>query len=156
MSSSLLEVLRYSTCPTDTLGLLSLVGEGSKQFYCYTLEDTAHAQKIAGDTRIPAGQYELSLRTAGGFHSRYSELFPDMHKGMIWVRNVPNFEHILWHIGNTSIDTRGCLLLGDSARQNRAGPGQLVESKHAYARVYPLIRDLILQGPTYVRYVDIG
>ena len=41
-----------------------------------------------------------------------------MHKGMLWVRDVPGFEYILIHTGNTDEHTSGCLIVGDSQENN--------------------------------------
>ena len=41
-----------------------------------------------------------------------------MHKGMLWVRDVPGFEYILIHTGNTDEHTAGCLIVGDSQQNN--------------------------------------
>lgn len=54
-----------------------------KEFLCFILEDEHRNEKKSGETRIPAGRYEITLRTVGGFHQRYSNRFPIMHKGML-------------------------------------------------------------------------
>ena len=95
-----LEVLRFSSQKDSTNGILFDVTEGRK-FLSYTLEDEYRKEKVAGETRIPAGTYKITLRTTGGFHGRYEKKYGQMHKGMLWVRDVPNFEYILIHTGNT-------------------------------------------------------
>ncbi len=85
------------------------------RFICFGLEDEYREDKIPGETRIPAGEYKITLRTVGGFHTRYGRKFPEFHKGMLWIRGVPNFEYILIHIGNTDEHTAGCLLVGEGA-----------------------------------------
>ena len=37
---------------------------------------------------------------------------------MLHITNVPNFEYILIHCGNTDEHTSGCLLVGDSQENN--------------------------------------
>ena len=81
------------------------------QFICFGLEDEYREEKVVGETRIPAGTYKITLRTEGGFNQRYKKRFPDIHKGMLHIRNVPNFEYILIHCGNTDEHTKGCLLV---------------------------------------------
>ena len=34
------------------------------------------------------------------------------------LMNVPGFEYILWHTGNTDESTSGCLILGNSQTSN--------------------------------------
>jgi hypothetical protein len=125
-------VLRYSTTEHDTLGMLLLNG----RFQCYTLEDPPQQKKIAGNTRIPAGEYKFTLRTFGTHHDQYSGMFRDFHKGMIWIRDIPEFENVLIHIGNESKDTKGCLLVGDSVNNNQTERAFLGASKVAYVRMY--------------------
>ena len=98
-----LRVIRYCSREDFTLGMLM----EDRTFLCYTLEDEHREEKVSAETRIPAGRYRITLRTVGGFHKRYAEKFPNMHKGMLWVRDVPNFEYILIHIGNTDEHTAG-------------------------------------------------
>ena len=150
-----LEVIRFSSQNDSTLGLLFDVTHGRK-FLCFTLEDEARDTKVKGETRIPAGIYDLKLRTDGGYHYRFLKKFgPAFHKGMIWVQNVPNFRWILWHTGNTDEDTAGCLLLGDSSQQNVSKGGFIGASNDAYKRVYPVIADAILSGQRVrVKYID--
>jgi len=147
-----LEILRFNSSDDFTSGLLFDVTDNKRKFLCYTLEDQAQTTKVYGETRIPAGTYNLTLRTEGGFHTRYLAKFGgDWHKGMIYVNEVPNFEYILWHIGNTDDDTAGCLLLGKTQQANFIG-----SSGDAYKDVYPKVRDAILYGEkvtaTYIDY----
>lgn len=131
----LIELLRYSSQKDDTLGVMLIDG----RFACYTLEDEFRTQKVYGETRIPAGQYEIGFRREGGFHSRYERLFGEMHAGMLELKNVPNFEHILIHCGNRDDDTAGCILVGNNAQQNVTEDGFIGNSRDAYRRVYPEI-----------------
>ena len=100
-----------------------------------------------GETCIPNGTYKLGLRTEGGFHSRYSKRFPDIHQGMLEVKDVPNFKYILIHCGNTDEHTAGCLLLGDSQENNAlVHNGFIGKSSQAYARIYLRIIQKVLEG----------
>ena len=114
----LLKLDRFGSGPAGTLGLLSISG----RFECFTLEDPPKDRvKIAGDTRIPAGTYRMTLRTEGGFHGRYRRRFGDMHNGMLWLRDVPEYKWVLIHLGNTKKHTRGCLLVGEGAVRSPGG-----------------------------------
>lgn len=138
-----IEVVRYSTSDESTLGLLLIDGS----FECYTLEDEYRAEKVAGETRIPAGIYALELRTFGGFHTRYLNKYgSDFHKGMLEVMNVKGFTDILIHKGNTDDDTAGCLLVGDGANNNQTKDGFVSNSGLAYERLYPKIASELLAG----------
>lgn len=153
-----LEVLRISSQKDSTNGILFDVTGGQRKFLCYTLEDEFRPleQKVMGETRIPAGTYKMTLRTVGGFHGRYKARYGDMHKGMLWVRNVPGFEYILIHAGNTDEHTAGCLLVGDTQNENiKKSDGFIGSSRTAYERIYPPIADALESGKTVtIEYID--
>ena len=150
-----LEVLRFSSGKAATLGALYVQRGGGKRFLCFTLEDRFQTEKKYSETRIPAGRYRITLRTEGGHHARYTHMFPAIHRGMLWIRDVPNFEFILIHIGNTDDDTAGCLLVGDSAVGNVAEKGSIGSSKSAYQRIYPTIAEAIEAGEeVWIQYTN--
>jgi hypothetical protein len=156
-----LEVLRFSSQEDSTNGILFDVTGGVRKFLCYTLEDEHREDKVAGETRIPSGTYRITLRTTGGFHGRYEKKYGEMHKGMLWVRDVPNFEYILIHTGNTDEHTAGCLLLGDSQQANfGSSNGMVGSSVNAYKRVYTPIAKELEEGKsvsiTYTNFDYVG
>ena len=126
-----------------------------RKFLCYTLEDEYRDDKVMHETRIPAGTYEITLRTVGGFNSRYSDRFADIHKGMLWVRDIPGFEYILIHCGNDDDDTSGCLLLGNTQTENLMSDGFVGSSSVAYKRVYTKVADVLEKGEKVeISYID--
>ncbi len=151
-----LEVLRISSQEDSTNGILFDITDGERKFLCYTIEDEFRADKVRGETRIPEGEYKLTLRTEGGYHQRYTAKYGAWHRGMIYVNNVPNFEWILWHTGNTDESTAGCLILGSSQNENiTKKDGFVGASVVAYKKVYPSIADAIESGEEVtVNYVD--
>lgn len=146
-----LKVVRYSGSEESTLSLFFING----LFAAYSLEDEKRSVKVWGKTRIPAGRYKVVLRKEGTHHARYAKKFPGMHKGMLHVTNVPNFQYILIHIGNTDDDTAGCLLIADSSSQNINQDGRITSSTAAYLRIYPPIADAIERGEdVYITYLN--
>lgn len=143
-----LKVLRFSSQEDSTSGLLFLEDEcGELSFLCYTLEDEYRYKKVMKETRVPAGTYDIILRKHGRFHERYSDKFSNFHGGMLHIINVPNFKYILIHCGNTDEDTAGCLLLGDSQKNNIVyQDGYVGSSVQSYTRVYPIILDAFKRG----------
>lgn len=136
-----LEVLRYNQEKDFTDGIFKIDGK----FQCFTIEDEVRTQKVYGETAIPLGRYKVEFRTEGGFNQRYLNKYgSEFHKGMLWIKDVPNFEYILIHIGNDDDDTAGCLLVGMS--QNADKQGFLGSSGVAYKNIYPIVRDAILRG----------
>ncbi len=82
-------------------------------FECWTLEDIVRDVKIMGQTAIPAGTYKVIIN-----HSNHFD------KDLPLLVNVPNYEGVRIHSGNTAADTEGCILLGigkekDSVTQSR-------------------------------------
>ena len=149
-----LEVLRFSSQEDSTLGALFDVTDGRK-FLAFTLEDEYRETKVAGETRVPAGTYKITLRTVGGFHGKYAAKYGDMHKGMLWVRDVPGFEYILIHTGNTDEHTDGCLLVANTSQENITRDGFIGESGNAYKRIYPDIAKVLVDGgEVTITYVD--
>ena len=150
-----LEVQRFSSKSSSTLGILFDVTT-TPEFLCYTLEDEFREVKVSGETRIPAGTYNITLRTEGGFNQRYNEKFgSDFNKGMLWVRDVPGFEYILIHIGNDADDSEGCLLVGDTQTQNITKNGFIGSSTDAYKRIYPPIANTLEKGESVtITYID--
>ena len=83
-----------------TIGSLSVDGE----WLAWTLEDRvrdAGAEKVYGATAIPAGTYPVIVN-----------LSPRLKKRMPRLLQVPGFDGILIHKGNTAEDTSGCVLVG--------------------------------------------
>lgn len=152
-----LEVLRFSSGEDSTSGLLFDISNG-REFLAYTLEDEHRDSKKYGETRIPAGIYKIQLRTVGGFHQKYSTRFYDIHKGMLHITDVPGFEYILIHCGNTDEHTHGCLLVGDTQNNNMVEEdGFIGRSTAAYKRIYAPIAKALEQGEEVtIKYIDLA
>jgi len=139
-----LNVIRHQFGKDATNGLLFIDGV----FECYTLEDEVREVKVMHETCIPEGEYEIKLRAEGGFHSRYLKRYgADWHKGMLWLQDVPNFTWILIHTLNDSTQTSGCLGVGSSQQDlDLDSKGKISQSRDAYQRMYPKVRDALLNG----------
>lgn len=86
-------------------------------FQCYTLEDKEREEKIYGKTAIPRGTYKVILDMS----TRWKRIMPH-------ILNVSNFEGVRIHSGNTSLDTDGCILVGEEWK----GGDFIGKSKLAY------------------------
>jgi len=120
---------RFSDNRTSTLGILLkkvVFGTDYKTvLQAYTLEDESRDVKMSGETRIPAGVYELGINAADTpltlkYRKKYS-----WFKYHIEVKNVPGFKGIYIHVGNVDDNTDGCILLGDSADNNSISEGMI-------------------------------
>jgi len=96
-----IEVKRLHRTDNSTIGELSIDGK----FECYTLEDIERDVKIKGETAIAKGTYKVIINQS----NRFKRLLP-------LLINVPNFEGVRIHAGNSNHDTEGCILVG----QNRS------------------------------------
>ena len=150
-----LEVLRISSESDSTSGLVFDVTNGRK-FLCYSLEDEHRSEKVMHETRVPAGTYKILLRKEGGFNARYEKKYGNFHKGMLHVQDVPGFEYILIHTGNTDEHTSGCLIVGDSQENNQLKKdGFIGRSTQAYKRIYPPIAEALEnEEEVTITYVD--
>ena len=100
-----LTLQRKTSVGGATIGTLYIDGG----FACHTLEDEVRevegqpveSWKIHGKTAIPAGEYIVALADS-----------PRFGNDTLTLLNVPGFQYIRMHAGNTSEDTEGCILLG--------------------------------------------
>ncbi|UII25985.1 DUF5675 family protein [Fulvivirga maritima] len=135
-------LLRYSDDKETTVGLLYLNG----QYYCYTLEDTFRSKKIANQTRIPAGTYQVAFRRLEtNLTKKYRDRFPDWFDYHLEVQNVPQFTGIYIHNGGTHKDTSGCILVSDSLSVSSKST-YLSNSRETFKRLYLYLKSNIEQG----------
>ena len=76
-------------------------------FECFTCEDIERPVKLKGVTAIPRGNYEVVIT----FSDRFKTPLP-------LLLNVPNYDGVRIHTGNTSLDTEGCILPGAGKTKN--------------------------------------
>ena len=98
-------IIRNTFTDVSTIGNLYLDGE----WLCDTLE-LPYLDNQRNISCIPEGQYKVRLRTA-----RESATRDYLH---LLVQDVPNRDYILFHIGNSAKDTRGCVLVGIGTEQD--------------------------------------
>lgn len=124
------------------------------RFFCFGLEDAYHANKIAGQTRIPAGTYDVRVRQYGPMNARYLKVFGAMHHGMLEIKNVPNFTDILIHCGNSADDTAGCLLVGFRASTSESQDITISKSRDAYEALYKKVIDSARANELTIEIID--
>lgn len=128
---------RIALRPTYTIGKLYI----DDAYFCDTLEDTVRdtnksgkfdngEQKIKGKTAIPYGTYEIKWT----YSPRFKKYTPQL-------MNVPSFEGIRVHAGNTSADTEGCLILGENKQV-----GKVLNSRATINKFYPIIKKACSNG----------
>lgn len=117
-----------------TFGKLSV--DGAPQ--CESLEDpvrevegaTVANWKVPGDTAIPRGRYRVVINHS----NRFNRLLPQL-------LNVPGFEGIRIHPGNTEKDTEGCILVGTQ----RSG-ASVINSRVAFNELFEDIQEALANG----------
>ena len=121
-----LDLVRRWLTSQSTIGELKVDGKR----VCYVLEDVVRPDKVYGKTAIPQGEYEVLIT----WSPRFQRMLP------ILV-DVPNYQGVRIHPGNTADDTLGCLLVGTSRGEDRVN-----ESRKAFDKVFPLIKDALDAG----------
>lgn len=91
------------------------------EYICDTLEDVVRSEgiKVYGETAIPYGVYEIVLTMS----PRFKKVLP-------LLLDVPHFEGVRIHTGNTEKDTEGCILVGYNKVK-----GKVINSKIAFDKV---------------------
>jgi hypothetical protein len=88
--------------------------------------------KVPGKTAIPCGVYDIEMRYSPHFKCELPHLL-----------GVPGYTYVLMHWGNTSADTDGCLLTG----QTWAGGDFIGHSKDLFfGTVLPMITKALAGG----------
>lgn len=91
--------------------------------------------KVYGETAIPKGTYGVTLNVTSPKYAGVAWYWQLCRGKMPRLLDVPGFEGILIHPGNTALDTLGCILVGMNTKV-----GQLTESKTTFARLYKLMK----------------
>lgn len=125
-----MQLKRIAKRDNYTIGRLYIDGE----YFCDTLEDKVRdltkEAKVYGKTAIPEGTYEVTLRVQSPRFSQKRQY--DFCKGYLpRLLNVPQFEGVLIHVGNTASDTDGCILVGKNKVR-----GMVTESTDTFRRLY--------------------
>jgi len=101
-----IQIKRLHKTENSTIGELTIDGK----FECYTLEDKEREVKIKSETAIAKGTYKVIINQS----NRFKRLLP-------LLLNVPNFEGVRIHPGNSNHDTEGCILVGKTRSQDYIG-----------------------------------
>lgn len=133
-----IQLKRIAKKETYTIGKLYLDGV----YFCDTIEDKDRGlnqtmsindikkKKVYGETAIPTGTYKLVID--------YSNRFK---KNMAHILNVPGYEGIRIHTGNSAKDSLGCIIVG----KNKV-VGKVVESRNTYNQLFPILQKAFKEG----------
>ncbi len=119
--------------------------------FCNTLEDVdrglkqvdtlAHIKeiKVQNNTAIPTGRYQVIMNLS----NRFKIVMP-------LLIDVPGFEGIRMHVGNSDVDTDGCILLGTWDGKT---PDFISNSRITVNNFYPKLAEGLKKGNVFINIV---
>jgi hypothetical protein len=115
-----LTLKRLELSSQSTIGRLAIDGED----HYWTLEDVVrYGPKVPGQTAIPAGTYRVIITPS-----------PRFKRPLPLLLDVPGFDGVRIHPGNTASDTEGCILVGMGK-----SPDQISQSRIAFDALFAKI-----------------
>lgn len=125
--------------PRDTYTIGKLFIDG--KYFCDTLEDKDRdlnkngrfdngETKVYAETAIPYGTYNIAVT--------YS---PKFKRELPLLLNVPHFEGIRIHRGNTALDSAGCILVGENSQV-----GKVLNSTPYEERLTKMMKEASARG----------
>lgn len=134
-----IEVKRIALKDRYTIGHMYIDGK----FVCDTLEDKVRdlnkngkfdngEVKIPNETAIPYGTYNVTMNIQSPKYSNYAkyQYVKKYNAFMPRLQNVPSFEGVLIHAGNTADHTSGCILVGENKIK-----GQVINSQKIWTNL---------------------
>lgn len=125
-----------------TIGNLYVDGK----FFCNTMEDKDRGlrqdlplsvnqkRKVQNETAIPTGRYRVTLGVKSPrFSQKAAYKFCDGYVPRLI--NVPAFDGVLIHIGNTERDSAGCILVGENKAK-----GKVLNSTETFHKLYDVLK----------------
>ena len=122
------------------------------QWFCNTMEDVdkgltqsqpssyIYNVKRCGDVAIPAGTYNIDMDTVSPKYSK-REKYKSIDGKLPRLEDVPGFEGILIHCGNTHEDSKGCILVGKNKLK-----GRVCKSTTTFFNLYKILQDAKNKG----------
>lgn len=138
-----MKVLVKEVASRDLYTISKLFVDGS--YHCDVLQDTnrgltqsmtleeINSIKVKGKTAIPKGTYRVTLNVVSPRFSQKAQ-YAFCQGKLPRLLDVPGYEGVLIHIGNTPEDTDGCLLVGYNKVK-----GQVIDSTKAFKELYSIL-----------------
>lgn len=138
----ILTLKRIAKRNTYTIGKLYIDGE----YFCDTIEDKDRglkqtmslaeikSKKVYAQTAIPSGTYKVTLNVVSPKMSKKA-VYQQICKGYVpRLLNVPGYNGILIHIGNTAEHSAGCILVGKNTVV-----GKVLNSTETFRKLYAIL-----------------
>lgn len=122
----LIEIWRCSDTPEAKLGVL--VVDGIAEMVTLELPYKGNQKNISC---IPIGVYQMKKRPSQKTYLKSS----------FEVLNVPGRSNIIFHEGNSTNDTRGCILVGTSYGVSDTGKPTITNSRRAMLKLMNLLTE---------------
>lgn len=138
-----LTLKRIAKRDTYTIGRL-YIDDNPKPF-CDTLEDTDRGLeqsmpldiirkiKVPAETAIPVGTYLITMRVISPKYSK-KKAFAFTGGCMPRLLEVPGYDGVLIHSGNTAKDSEGCILVGENKKV-----GAVINSFATFKRLWQIL-----------------
>lgn len=128
---------------TYTVGKLYV----NDEYFCDTIEDKDRGlsqkdditkikrTKVKNMTAIPTGTYDITMNVVSPRFSQRAFYRQTCNGGRVpRLLNVPGFDGILIHVGNTAADSSGCILVGKNTQI-----GKVLNSTNTFKRLYSIL-----------------
>ena len=137
----------------STYTISNLYIDGVK--FCNVIEDTDRnlsfnmnlntikSIKVKGKTAIPTGTYKVTLSVQSPKYTKSKTMMEFCKAYMPRLLNVPGWEGVLIHPGNTAADSEGCLIVG----KNDA-VGKVTNSTYWFKELYNRMKAASKKGET--------
>ena len=124
------------------------------QYFCDVIEDRDRGltstmsieeikkKKKAGDTAIPTGTYKVRMDIPSPRFSKSNWYIKNCNGAkMPRLKDVPGYDGVLVHCGNTAKDTEGCILVGKNDVK-----GMVTKSKDYFLKLYNIMYTAYKKG----------
>ena len=99
-------------------------------------------EKKAGETAIPTGTYEIRMDISSPRFSKSNWYIKNCNGArMPRLKDVPGYDGVLIHCGNTAKDTEGCILVGKNDVK-----GMVTKSKDYFLKLYNIMYAVYKKG----------
>ena len=142
-------VNRIAKRDTYTIGKLYI----DDKYFCDTIEDKDRGlkqdmslaeikqKKVKHQTAIPAGTYDVTLNVVSPKYSQKPWYVQLCGAKMPRILNIPGYDGVLIHPGNTANDTSGCLIVGKNTVV-----GKVTESRVVFKQLYTKLKEAVSSG----------
>ena len=143
------ETYTISNCYIDGEWFCSILEDRDRGLHQFDPIEKIKAIKVPNETAIPAGTYQIAMDIVSPKYSANSWYMKVCGGKVPRLMAVPGFDGILIHVGNTAVDTSGCLLCGMNTEK-----GKVTDSRNTFIKLYKRLKAAHDAGENI--YIEIG